>query len=657
LLKVIKRKVYLEPYMTITNNVVAKASVALVALAMAVSLVAPKAQAADVSTMSLEQLIALVTQLQAQVGQNTSAISGMCDSIPAPLTIGSQGANVTALQNALLAAGQSIPAGATGYFGSQTQAALAAWQAANGVAPAVGYYGPITKAAMDAKCVPATPTTPTTPGGNDDDDEDEDFVLSGEASLGTTKLNDGDDTNLEEGQEAGPVAELEVEFDNGDAMITRMDLSFVATGSEADPWRTFQEISLWVDGEEVATKQVNRKSDWLSSSNGTLRFSGLNILAEEDEKVTIVIGVTVQNSVKQLPATWDVDVLNIRYYDGDGVTSTDTISVNSVDFTVKEAGSDDELIVKTSTEDPQATTIQVDTNKKSGWTPVFAFDLDTDDSVNDIELTTIPVTIVTSGNFNTIVSNLRLVIDGDQYSDWSYSGTHTGATTTTIVLFDIDGDHVIDAGDRVTAELEVEFKQLAVEGVTIQGIVTSANADAIDAEGADSLTTSQLSGAATGKTHTLRSSGAVLSFVSASQTKEANSNTTTTDDEGIFVIRFDVTAFKSDLFVNKSAASGTAMGTAGVNYRITDGSGNLAGTTTPAASLSSTADTDGTRFVVRQGETKRFTLTVRFDPGINAAGFYGLLLHSFNYATTNVDPTVQQRALPAATYETDPLSI
>jgi peptidoglycan hydrolase-like protein with peptidoglycan-binding domain len=106
--------------------------------------------------MTLDELIALVNQLQSQLGQAAPAAGGSCVSIPAPLTIGSQGADVTALQNFLIGAGMSIPAGATGYFGSQTQSALAAWQAANGVSPAVGYYGPITKAEMDAKCVPMT---------------------------------------------------------------------------------------------------------------------------------------------------------------------------------------------------------------------------------------------------------------------------------------------------------------------------------------------------------------------------------------------------------------------------------------------------------------------------------------------------------------------
>jgi|GEM_PF-6279649 hypothetical protein len=63
------------------------------------------------------------------------------------LTVGSTGSAVTCLQQNLIAAGYSIPAGATGYFGAQTKAAVSSWQAAAGVSPAAGYFGPISRAA------------------------------------------------------------------------------------------------------------------------------------------------------------------------------------------------------------------------------------------------------------------------------------------------------------------------------------------------------------------------------------------------------------------------------------------------------------------------------------------------------------------------------
>lgn len=62
------------------------------------------------------------------------------------LTIGATGDDVAALQNFLMNRGYTIPAGATGYFGSQTRSALAAFQKDNAINPPQGYLGPITRA-------------------------------------------------------------------------------------------------------------------------------------------------------------------------------------------------------------------------------------------------------------------------------------------------------------------------------------------------------------------------------------------------------------------------------------------------------------------------------------------------------------------------------
>lgn len=76
----------------------------------------------------------------------TTAVIGARD-----LTLGSEGDDVVALQTALIAKGFTIPAGATGYFGAQTQTALRQYQVANGISPASGYFGPLTRAKLALK--------------------------------------------------------------------------------------------------------------------------------------------------------------------------------------------------------------------------------------------------------------------------------------------------------------------------------------------------------------------------------------------------------------------------------------------------------------------------------------------------------------------------
>lgn len=81
------------------------------------------------------------------------------------LTLGDSGPDVTALQQMLLAEGYSIPAGATGYFGHQTLAASTAYQKANGIRPAVGYIGPITRASLNKGVIQSTPESTTASTG------------------------------------------------------------------------------------------------------------------------------------------------------------------------------------------------------------------------------------------------------------------------------------------------------------------------------------------------------------------------------------------------------------------------------------------------------------------------------------------------------------
>ena len=77
------------------------------------------------------------------------------------LTVGDQGEDVQTLQQllnangfALAASGPGAPGAETDYFGTLTKQALARYQAAHGISPTQGYFGPITRASMTASEVP-----------------------------------------------------------------------------------------------------------------------------------------------------------------------------------------------------------------------------------------------------------------------------------------------------------------------------------------------------------------------------------------------------------------------------------------------------------------------------------------------------------------------
>jgi hypothetical protein len=161
----------------VTTKAMAKVAAVATGLAMATSMLslAPIAHAAALTNAQVQSILSLLTSFGADSATianvqasltggtpstttTTTTTGGSC-SFSKDLTIGSTGMEVTCLQQALIAGGFSIPAGATGYFGSQTRTAVASWQSSKNIAPAVGYFGPISRAAFNLSGGSTTTTT------------------------------------------------------------------------------------------------------------------------------------------------------------------------------------------------------------------------------------------------------------------------------------------------------------------------------------------------------------------------------------------------------------------------------------------------------------------------------------------------------------------
>lgn len=125
-------------------------NIALVALVLAPLTVA--AQTVDPTVLSAQ-----VAALQAQLAAQQSAVpAGRCVNLTLTLARGSSGAEVTDLQNFLVSE-KLLTAGATGFFGALTDAALKQWQTAHGIDP-LGITGPRTRAAL--ACTGGSTPTP-----------------------------------------------------------------------------------------------------------------------------------------------------------------------------------------------------------------------------------------------------------------------------------------------------------------------------------------------------------------------------------------------------------------------------------------------------------------------------------------------------------------
>ncbi len=632
--------------MVATTNAIAKiaavvAGLGLVAMSFASFAVPAKAATADELQA---QINALLAQIAAMNGGSSASATFTMD-----LTLGSSGAEVTALQNWLIKGGYAIPAGATGYFGAQTQSALAAWQKANGVTPAAGYFGPVTRAKVNGMAGGSTGSTGGTSG-----------LSGGEASLEDLQATDGEDDEVELGGSAS-VAEFEVDVEDADIELQRLDLTFdstaVAVDDDDEPWNVFGEVTISIDGKEVASEDVSEEDDWLDNdgTNGeyVFRFGGLDSVVEEGE--TALIEVTVEADggadlgTNDL-AVWElyIDTDGLRGTDGEGIEQYIGDSTENVTFDVVEEGADDELDVNASAEDPDATVLQVEDDSRSDWYTVFAFELEADEDGGDIEIDTLPVdfTVSAGETVSDMLNDVKLVIDGEEFDDFDFtSAADTFGSTT----FDIDGDFTVESGESVTVEVMVEFtgeQSAAYEaGDTVTASVVGAN---IEGDGADSVVGN---GNVTGNTHTLQVSGINVTPVDDSAIISVVDGVD--NDYATFEIEVEVEAFDEDIFIDDASNSFT--------FQFENAGTGAAFATTSATtsqSVSSNATIQSGFYRVDAGETETFTFTFTLDPQAAAEGVQyraQLLTILFNDTAAAADAT--WTANPENDYQTNAVLI
>ena len=131
------------------STLVKKIITTAAAASIAVSMVAPMPVGAVTIAELQAQINALLAQLQTLQAQQAGTATACTFTRSLYLGV-SAGDDVMCLQQYLNSAGSQVAASGAGSPGSETrtygpltQAAVAKWQAANGVSPAVGYFGPI----------------------------------------------------------------------------------------------------------------------------------------------------------------------------------------------------------------------------------------------------------------------------------------------------------------------------------------------------------------------------------------------------------------------------------------------------------------------------------------------------------------------------------
>ncbi|HEX7651146.1 MAG TPA: peptidoglycan-binding protein [Candidatus Paceibacterota bacterium] len=620
--------------MSITNtNAVAKVAAVVAGLGLVFASFAPVTRAQSTSDLQAQiaALLAQINSLQSQLG--TSQTASM--TFTADLTIGSTGADVTALQNWLIAKGYSIPAGATGYFGAQTQSALAAYQAANGISPAAGYFGPVTRAKVNASAGTSTGTGTGSTGGTSSSG-----LSGGEADLTNYDLRAGDD--LDEGSSDTEIATAKFDVDGGDVNVQRVKVVLQANSTSYDnkPWQYLDNVSVYLDGKKIGDADANSKSDWDEDDRG-----GDFTYGSGTDYYTITVstngvvkdGDTAELSVRaDAQSNFDSDVQTFQVtIPEDGIRATDAAGIQQytgddsdhVTFGLNSEQSGD-LSIRQSDEDPDAAILVADDTDTSDEFTVFAFDLkNSDDADALLDQITVEATVGQDSGITGHTTDLRqivrkatLTVDGDDYD---------GDVASTSIDFD-DLDTTVDANDTATAVLTVELygqeNHYAATGQTLTFKVDDANND-VEAEGADSGDDADVSGAYTGATHSVLLTGIDVASNSTSQSVTSNNN----NSVGNYTIKFDVTAVEDNAYIPATASKGAST-TAGAIYSIIGDTF----TGTSSAVLTSTADKNASgNYEVNEGSTETFTLTVALDP--SSTGIFGVQLTDVQFGNSSTD--------------------
>ncbi len=567
------------------------------------------------------------------------------------LTVGSTGQDVVALQTWLMSSGYKIPsiatgAASTGYFGSQTKAAVQAYQTANGV-PSTGFVGPLTRgklngaasvATVNTGCpagytctlanapgntLPATvagaPTGITTPG-----------VVG---TLAVSLWSSPSGIVAYKGQ-AYDVASYKIQASASDMALQNLTLDF--------------ETRLWLYASAVTVKDETGAVIGQVSNLNFNNFSELTVGSQYRLSIPVNGVVIPATKIKYLTVnvsflptsdrgTGSINVtqMQVRSVDGTGVTDTQTSTGGSRSFSYQGSGAGS-VIVTTDSASPATGLVQLSTSVQTQNVVLAIFDVKSQNAPSTIrKLNFVVRTAGTSKTPSDLFGTFRLQVAGQTYSaDSVTANASTGLagsstvsfTTLTIPLaadtyvpvklladVNVDTNNALD-GTSASTTL-VASGNSAANGGTI-----TANNPGIEDSSYSAVAINSATFTSNAQTFTgsgLNASGLAVTYGGLN----TNSTTGTTSQKVFFA--FNLTAGNNPIYL--SSVQGTALST----------STNPSGITVTASDFSDT-DTSGDssgNFYLSPGQTKSFTATYTAI-GLSTATGGAFTINAINFGTS-----------------------
>lgn len=522
-----------------------------------------------------------------------SASSASAYTYTRDLTIGASGADVVALQDMLIAGGYLVmPAGVSkGYYGALTQSAVAKWQAAVGIAPAAGYFGPMSRAKASA----GTTTTTTT-------DSDTESLSGGDGDFKSFKvLGTPSSEDVFEGS-SEKVFGVEFIAKDSDLKIDRVELMASSTsGTVTKPWKVLDEVAVYNGSKKIADIDASDSDNWDETASGskiyTIKLAGISSIVKEGNKAKLYVEVTAQDGLETSDlGNWDISLTDggLRAINAEGydVTEGNDTSVKSFSLKTTEAG---DVSVTVDENDNEDQSVSVDDSSDTNDVFAYVAAVKSKTGTNNVDSVDVTLSSPTSESLTDMIGTVYLLIDGDEV------GSESAAST---VSFD-DLDYDIEEGDKIDFEVRLDLNDTN-DGVRYQNgdsvKVTGLTVNYIDQNDDDKTASTNVAGGV------LTLSTTTLNVSPASVSAKVLGN----DAKGEFKVAFKVTAPADEDVYLPVTFSSTYVDVINASTNAT-----TTATTTLTFARTSGGSDNGSYYKITSGNTATFTLTATVD---NTAG-------------------------------------
>ena len=544
------------------------------------------------------------------------------------LTVGSTGADVVALQTWLMSSGYNIAsiangAAAKGYFGSQTVAAVKAYQTANGV-PSTGFVGPLTRGKLNGSAVVANTVSTGCPAGytctlaTGNTLPDNGVVIPGAPAgittpgvagiLSASLWSSPSGVSVYKGS-AYDVASYKLQAGASDMAVSGFTFDF-----DNYIWLYANTITLKDEaGVVVGTVGNLNASSFVELTAGsqyriTVPVNGLVVKAAQSKYITVNMGFL--SSSDRCPAgSCALNILgaSVRAVDGTGVTDTESVA-HARSFTYQGSNMG-QINVKSDSSQPTTGNVQISTSVNTNNVLLGIFDIK---SANvNATMQSLAININTNSTVANLFGTISISAAGKTYSASSIDNSALATTTARFTSLVIPLS--ADVWTPVSVYANVNADTAGRSGGSLNGLSASTSIVAAGTAGAsgnnpsvidNSYNTLTVNGITpSSNVLTFTDSGVSQSGLAVDKTQSVVTGTGVSSSK-TFTFTYTLTAGNNPIFVDGVYANAVTAVTTGTGGTWTAGAfrdNDVTGDTTSGGTA---------HFYVDAGNTKTFTVDV-----------------------------------------------